>query len=198
MFGNPRAAHAASVILLGAPNITGDQKDGAPLHAPRRLPARRSSSWEPRGPLLAGAQPWPSLTAGAGLAVRSPCRKSCPRREGQGPGPPETEISPVGKANRLPVRYRVRDISSGDILAGATDQVGLKERASASAFRPHLTRFPTVIRLASEAGISKGLEFSYGGKTLGRFTASHSLMDTHRKISVDLLKPELEDTITLK
>lgn len=38
MFGNPHAAHAASVILLGAPNITGDQKDGAPLHAPSPAP----------------------------------------------------------------------------------------------------------------------------------------------------------------
>lgn len=174
------------------------RKTGLLCTPPHRLPARRNSGWEPQGPLLAGAQPWPSLTAGAGLAVRSPCRKSCPRRKGQGPGPPETEINPVGKANSLSVRYHVRDISSGDILAGATDQVGLKERGSASTFRPHLTRFPTVIRLASEAGISKGLEFSYGGKTLCQFTASQSLMDTHRKISVDLLKPELEDTITLK
>lgn len=38
VFGNPRAAHAASVFLLGAPNITGDQKDGAPLHAPSPAP----------------------------------------------------------------------------------------------------------------------------------------------------------------
>lgn len=159
------------------------RKTGLLCTPPRRLPARRNSGWEPQGPLLAGAQPWPSLTAGAGLAVRSPCRKSCPRRKGQGPGPPETEINPVGKANSLSVRYHVRDISSGDILAGATDQVGLKERGSASTFRPHLTRFPTVIRLASEAGISKGLEFSYGGKTLCQF---HSFSKSNGHTQKDL------------
>ena len=135
VFGNPRAAHAATVFLPG------DQKDGSSARPLAGSPPAEAPAGDRGDPSRRGPSPGPHSRQGWAWLSAAPAERAALDVRVRAQGPRRRRQTPVGKANSLRVRHHVRDTSSGDVLAGATDQVGRKERGSASTFRPHLTRF---------------------------------------------------------